>query len=98
MHCLDCMTAASDAPFGAEPVVAFCAYCGAAVCYHHAHTTRVDPPRVGLNAQTRPGTRRILCTECSGAASIRSFPRPGVGACAARKVIAAAPSGTDEAR
>jgi hypothetical protein len=83
MHCLDCMTAGSDASFGAEPVVALCAYCGAAVCYRHAYTTRVDPPRVGLVAQTRSGARRILCAECSGAAPAGSFPRARVGAAAA---------------
>jgi hypothetical protein len=80
MHCLDCMTAAGgDAPFGTEPVVALCAYCGAAVCYQHALTTRVDPPRIGLIPQTRLGTRRILCAECAGAA-VTSTPRPRVGA------------------
>jgi hypothetical protein len=80
MHCLDCMTAASDAPFGAEDVVALCAYCGAAVCYHHAHTTRVNPPRIGLVSQARTGARRILCSECAGVTPTASFPRPRVGA------------------
>jgi hypothetical protein len=80
MNCLDCMIAASDAPFGAEPAVALCAYCGAAVCYHHAHTTRVDPPRIGLVSQARAGTRRILCSECAGATATVNFPRPRVGA------------------
>jgi hypothetical protein len=38
MHCLDCMTATTDPSFRAKPVVALCAYCGAAVCYHHTRT------------------------------------------------------------
>jgi hypothetical protein len=77
MRCLDCMTATTDPSLRAEPVVALCAYCGAAVCYHHAGTTRVEPPRIGLVPQTTPGARRILCTQCAGTAAT---PRPRVAA------------------
>jgi hypothetical protein len=80
MHCLDCMTATTDPSFGAEPVVALCAYCGAAVCYHHARTIRVDHPRISLVPQTTPGVRRILCTQCAGTAATARSPRPRVAA------------------
>jgi hypothetical protein len=80
MHCLDCMTATTDRSSGAEPVVALCAYCSAAVCYHHARTIRVHPPRIGLVAQTTPGFRRILCTQCAGAAATASTPHTRVAA------------------
>jgi hypothetical protein len=86
MRCLDCMTATTDMAattdpsFRAKPVVALCACCGAAVCYHHAHTTRVDPPRIGLIPQTTPGVRRILCTQCAGTAATVSSPHPRVAA------------------
>jgi hypothetical protein len=79
MHCLDCMTttdmaATTDPSFRAKPVVALCAYCGAAVCHHHARTTRVDPPRISLVPQTTPGVRRILCTQCAGTPATASTP------------------------
>jgi hypothetical protein len=80
MHCLDCMAATTDPSFGAEPVVALCAYCGAAVCYDHARTARVHSPRIGLNSQATNGVRRILCTQCAGTAATASTPRPRVAA------------------
>ncbi|TWF74959.1 uncharacterized protein DUF2180 [Pseudonocardia hierapolitana] len=82
MRCLDCMTAGIDPSFGPEPVVALCAYCSAAVCYHHARTTSVAPPLIGLVAQTTRGVRRILCTQCAGTATTASAsaPRPRAGA------------------
>jgi hypothetical protein len=76
MHCLDCTTATTDPAFSAEPVVAMCAYCGAAVCNHHARITRVHPPRIGLVAQTTHGVRRILCAQCAGTAVSASTPHP----------------------
>jgi hypothetical protein len=80
MHCLDCKTASTDPSFGAGPVVALCAYCGAAVCYHHARTTRVHPARIGLNSQTTHGVRRILCAQCAGTAATASSPHPHAAA------------------
>ena len=80
MHCLDCITASMDSSFAAGPVVALCAYCGAAVCAHHARTTRVHPPRIGLVSQTTHGVRRILCTQCAGPAATASTPPPLVAA------------------
>lgn len=80
MHCLDCRAAGTDPSFDAGPVVALCAYCGAAVCYHHARTTRVPPPRIGLVPQTMHGVRRILCAQCAGAAVTASTPHPHVAA------------------
>ena len=78
MYCLDCMTANTDPTSAANPVVALCAYCGAAVCYHHTRTSRVAPPRIGLVSQTTRGVRRILCTQCAGTAATASAPRPRV--------------------
>jgi hypothetical protein len=86
MHCLDCMTATTDMAattdlsIRAKPVVALCAYCGAAVCHHHARTTLVGPPRIGLVPQTTPGVRRILCTQCAGTAATAHTPRPRTAA------------------
>jgi hypothetical protein len=86
MRCLDCMNATTDMAdttdpsFRAKPVIALCAWCGAAVCCYHARTTRVEPPRIGLVPQTTPGVRRILCTPCSGTAATASTARPRVAA------------------
>jgi len=88
MHCLDCMTATTDPSFGAEPVVALCAYCGAAICYHHTRTTRVDPRRIGVVPRTTPGVRRILCTQCAGTAATASTPRSRVGATEEQEPVA----------
>ena len=86
MHCFDCMTATPDIAativpsFRAKPVVALCAYCGTAVCHHHARSTCADPRRIGLVPQTAPGVRRILCTRCAGTATTAGTRRPRIAA------------------
>jgi hypothetical protein len=75
MRCLDCMAATTDMATITDPssransVVALCAYCGAAVCHHHARATRVDPPRIGLVPQMTPGVPlSAMAFTCSGGA------------------------------